>query len=211
MVPTARRTQADRRARSRRALLEAAAQALSRHGYANLSLEEVARQAGYTRGALYHQFANKEDLALAVVDWVNETWQAEVGRHVEDLADPVEALLTLARRHAVYCRRDIARVMVILRVEFAGRAHPVGRAIAETIDRLVADCSRLISAGRRSGTIPSGPPVSALAPAYLATVESVVIALAGRAPYDAELAERAVRGVLGLPPQEAPTEEGPEV
>ena len=48
-------------------------------GYGNLVLEQVAREAGYTRGALYHQFKGKEDLALAVIDWVDETWRQEVG------------------------------------------------------------------------------------------------------------------------------------
>jgi sigma-70-like protein len=35
--------------------------------------------------------------------------------------------------------------------------------------------------------------------AYLVVLEAVGIELAGQAPYDAELAERAVPGVLGLP------------
>jgi AcrR family transcriptional regulator len=72
-------TQADRRARSRTALLEAAARGLSRYGYANLVLEEVARDAGYTRGALYHQFRDKEELTLAALAWVLDTWDQEVG------------------------------------------------------------------------------------------------------------------------------------
>ncbi len=111
-APTARdrtrRRQAERRTRSRNALLEAAARGLSTHGYANLSLERVAREAGYTRGALYHQFANKEELALAVVRWVEQTWHAEVGHLLTARADPVETLLAVARGHAVYCRRHIA-------------------------------------------------------------------------------------------------------
>jgi hypothetical protein len=49
--PIQRPTQAERRARSRQALLESAAKGLSRYGYGNLVLEEVARDAGYTRGA----------------------------------------------------------------------------------------------------------------------------------------------------------------
>ena len=72
-----RPTQAERSARSRSALLESAARGLSRYGYRNLVLEQVAREAGYTRGALYHQFKDKEDLALAVLDWVDETWRRE--------------------------------------------------------------------------------------------------------------------------------------
>ena len=61
------------------AILESAARHLSRHGYGNLRLEQVARDAGYTRGALYHQFADKDELTLAVLRWVDEDWQREVG------------------------------------------------------------------------------------------------------------------------------------
>ena len=71
------RTQAERRARTRAALLEAGARGFSRYGYGNLVLEKVAGEAGYTRGALYHLFAGKEDLAVAVVDWVADTWERE--------------------------------------------------------------------------------------------------------------------------------------
>jgi AcrR family transcriptional regulator len=195
-----RRTQADRRARTRSALLEAAARGLSRHGYANLVLERVAAEAGYTRGALYHLFAGKEALALAVVDWVRESWYAEVGSLMDDATDPAGTLVAVARGHAVFCRRDIARVMIVLRVEFAGDDHPVARRLREVERRLATDCARLITAGRRSGAIPPGPPVTAMARAYLGTIEGLVINLAGRAPHDEVLAERAVRGLLGLPP-----------
>src|SRR5256714_10212667 len=74
-----RRTQAERLARSRSALLESAARGLSRYGYGNLVLEQVAREAGYTRGALYHQFRDKQDLTLAVIQWVAENWMRDVG------------------------------------------------------------------------------------------------------------------------------------
>src|SRR5213082_552968 len=111
-------TQVERSARSRSALLESAARGLSRYGYANLVLEDVAREAGYTRGALYHQFKDKEDLARAVLEWANSTWQREVGDPAEQEPDAVSALLAMARGHAVLCRRDIARVAMALRLEF---------------------------------------------------------------------------------------------
>src|ERR1700691_2350718 len=94
--PRTRRTQAERRALSRGALLESAATGLSRYGYGNLILEQVAADAGYTRGVSYHQFKDKEVLALAVIEWVDETWRQEVGRLVEQESDPVAALLALA-------------------------------------------------------------------------------------------------------------------
>jgi AcrR family transcriptional regulator len=198
MYVSERPTQAERSARTRAALLEAAARGLSRHGYGNLVLEDVAREAGYTRGALYHQFRDKEDLALAVVRWADETWREEVGEPAKDIADPVAALLALARGHAVLCRRDVARVAMALRLEFSDRDHPIGRALDEVSAGLVKRCARLITAGRRAGAIPPGPPARTVAQAFVGALEGTVIAVAGQAPHDELLAARAAAGVLGL-------------
>jgi AcrR family transcriptional regulator len=193
----ARRTQAERRARTRAALLEAAAKGFSRYGYGNVVLEQVANEAGYTRGALYHQFAGKEELALAVVEWVAESWEREVWQPAQRNAQPVEVLVALARGHIAYCRRDIARVMMSLRVEFAGREHPVGR----TVDAIGKDLGRrfgtLINAGRRNGSIPPGPSARTLAVAVVAAMEGLAIQMAGVRD-DELIAERMVRGMLGL-------------
>jgi AcrR family transcriptional regulator len=199
-----RSTQAERSARTRNALLESAARGLSRYGYGNLVLERVAREAGYTRGALYHQFKDKEDLALAVIEWVGETWSREVGGLVDQQPDPVAALIALARGHAVYCRRDVARVAMALRLEFSGRDHPVGREVERISETLVKRCVRLINAGRKVGSIPPGPPARAVALAFVGALEGAVIALAGQAPHDEVLAARAAAGALGLNSPPAP-------
>jgi AcrR family transcriptional regulator len=196
--PPPRPTQAERRARTRSALVESAARGLSRYGYGNLVLEQVAREAGYTRGALYHQFADKEDLARAVVDWVHENWMREVGAPAAQEPEPVAELIALARNHAVFCRRDIARVVMALRIEFSGQDHPVGREIERISETGVKRIARLIGAGRRAGSIPPGPPAKTAARAMMGALEGTVIAVAGQAPHDELLAARAVAGVLGL-------------
>jgi AcrR family transcriptional regulator len=192
----ARLTQADRRARSRAALLEATARGISRVGYGHLVLEEVAAAAGYTRGALYHQFRDKDALVLTTLEWVHDTWYAEVGSVFDEDLPPVEALVELARRHAVYCRRDIARMMVALRVEFSAREHPVGEAVRAQTRELLERVRRLIVAGRRDGSIAPGPPATVLARAFMSAVEGVVIALAGRIGDDEQLARRVALGLL---------------
>jgi AcrR family transcriptional regulator len=193
-----RATQAERSARTRSALLESAARGLSRHGYGNLALEDVAREAGYSRGALYHQFKDKEDLALAVLEWADATWRREVGGVAGQESDPAAALLAMARGHAILCRRDIARVAMALRVEFSGQDHPIGRELERVQAGLVKRLVRLIKAARDGGSIPPGPPARAVALALIGAMEGTVISLAGQAPHDELLATRAAAGVLGL-------------
>jgi AcrR family transcriptional regulator len=205
-APSRRSTQAERSARSRSALLESAARGLSRYGYGNLVLADVAREAGYTRGALYHQFKDKEDLAMAVIEWVNENWMREVGGPAKQEPNPVAELIALARGHAVFCRRDIARVVMALRVEFSSRDHPIGREIERISETGVKRVARLIDAGRKDGSIPPGPPARAAALAFFGALEGTVIQVAGRAPHDEVLATRAVAGVLGLNHDPVPSE-----
>jgi AcrR family transcriptional regulator len=205
-APSRRSTQAERSARTRSALLESAARGLSRYGYDNLVLERVASDAGYTRGALYHQFKDKEDMALAVIEWVYENWMREVGGPAKEEPDPVAELIALARGHAVFCRRDIARVVMALRVEFSSQDHPVGRKIERISEGGVKRAARLINAGRADGSIPPGPPARAVALAFFGAMEGTVIQVAGMAPHDEVLAARAVAGVLGLSHGGGPTE-----
>ena len=199
MTASPARTQADRRSRSRSALLESAARGLSRHGYASLVLERVASDAGYTRGAVYHQFTGKEELALAVVAWVEDTWYAEMAPLFTHENDPVGALVAVARGHAVFCRRDVARVMMTLRVEFSGQDHAVGWAVEQAGRRVVADVTRLIKAGRANGSIPPGPKPGVLAVAVVSALEGLMIQVQGHPAVDELLAERLMRGMLGLP------------
>ena len=55
---------------TRRALLDSAAGAFVDRGFADASLDEIARAARLTKGALYHHFAGKQDLFRAVFEEV---------------------------------------------------------------------------------------------------------------------------------------------
>src|SRR5262245_48509470 len=89
-----RRTQAERTAATRGALTDAARRLWSERGYAAVGTPEIAAAAGVTRGALYHQFADKAALFLAVADAVEGDVTARVGEYVvaSGAADPGAAL-----------------------------------------------------------------------------------------------------------------------
>ncbi|MBP2452686.1 TetR/AcrR family transcriptional regulator [Mycolicibacterium lutetiense] len=57
-----RLTRAEAQARTRAALLDAAAETCARKGYAAASVDEIAAAAGYSVGAVYSNFSNKEQL-----------------------------------------------------------------------------------------------------------------------------------------------------
>jgi AcrR family transcriptional regulator len=69
-----RRSQAERSATTRGALVQAARELFARDGYAATGREAIVERAGVTRGALYHHFADKEALFRAVF----EALEAEV-------------------------------------------------------------------------------------------------------------------------------------
>lgn len=58
----------DKRERTRALLVHAATQAIRERGYERTALEDVARRAGMTRGAIYGNFKNREELFLAVIE-----------------------------------------------------------------------------------------------------------------------------------------------
>ena len=67
-VKKPRESQADRSARTRGALLLGARELFAEQGFAATSRDEIAARAGVTRGALYHHFASKTEVAAAVVE-----------------------------------------------------------------------------------------------------------------------------------------------
>ena len=77
----ARRSQAERRAATRAELLDAAERLFAEKGFVTASLAEIAEAAGVSKGAIYHHFATKDELLLALLD-----------SHFQDRIDAVERI-----------------------------------------------------------------------------------------------------------------------
>ena len=81
------------RSRATRERLLAHARALfGARGYAAVGTEEIVRAAGVTRGALYHQFRDKEALFAAVVEAVEAETTARVAAGAASAAGPLDEL-----------------------------------------------------------------------------------------------------------------------
>jgi len=77
------RRKGDKRDRTRARLIEAAAQVVGEKGWDKTSLAEVAARAGVTRGSIYGNFRNRDDLFLAIVQ---ARWKPVIPPHQPGLS-----------------------------------------------------------------------------------------------------------------------------
>lgn len=123
MTRTKRETRAEKQARTRAELLATAATVFGERGYDSASVEEIAERAGYSHGAVYSNFAGKDDLFLAVF----EEYMAARGRELAETQTdlPADAPLEMRARALAdqWMERFAAdRESFLLHLEFLGRA-----------------------------------------------------------------------------------------
>ena len=107
-------TRAAQRRATQAALITVARQRFASEGYSAVRLSDVVDALGMTKGALYHQFAGKKDLFLAVLRQV----QQEVADRVQDAArpcaDPWKELVAGCEAFlASYSDPEIRQIMLI--------------------------------------------------------------------------------------------------
>jgi AcrR family transcriptional regulator len=90
-----RRSQADRSATTRAALVAAARPLFAEHGFGGVGTETIVHAAGVTRGALYHQFADKTELFAAVYEAIEEDLARRLGERIAaaGTSDPIEVMM----------------------------------------------------------------------------------------------------------------------
>jgi AcrR family transcriptional regulator len=89
-----KRTQASRTEATRAGLVAAARPLFAERGFAAVGTDELARAAGVTRGALYHQFEGKTELFAAVFEQLEDEIAQSIGTRVlaSGAKDPAAAL-----------------------------------------------------------------------------------------------------------------------
>jgi AcrR family transcriptional regulator len=91
VASTHRLTRAEQQTLTRAELIEAAASVFARRGFQGATVEEIAEEAGYSHGAVYSNFAGKQELFLAVF----EQYMTE---RIEEVASATEVEGTFAQR-----------------------------------------------------------------------------------------------------------------
>jgi AcrR family transcriptional regulator len=85
-----RRTRAEQQQRTREGVLSAADRLFVERGFHATSVDQIAQAAGYTKGAVYSNFAAKEDLFFAVYERRMERAVRELERTLAAAPDPAD-------------------------------------------------------------------------------------------------------------------------
>ncbi len=102
-TPGTRLTREQSRAQTRERLLDAARSVFARSGFHGASVEEIASEAGFSTGALYSNFAGKEDLFL-------ELMGHELSKHAAEIASAVREQVSISERAAGGARQWMAMI-----------------------------------------------------------------------------------------------------
>ena len=146
----ARATRAERQAATRAALLRAASHAICAHGMDRASVELIAAEAGYTKGAFYANFASKQEMFLVMLDAKFGEVIGLVEAALEEPGDPLQVSRRAGEEFLRYVERDpewprLYQEFAVhaarnerFRAEFAARQRALRARLADVFERWAA-------------------------------------------------------------------------
>ena len=117
-----RRSQAERRASTRAALIRGAMETMRAEGLSNVTVANVCQRAGVSQGALFHYFASLDELASTALD---EHFAGQEAQHLlplREIADPVERIERSV--DAVWAMFEDEDAILWLELNVTARANP---------------------------------------------------------------------------------------
>jgi AcrR family transcriptional regulator len=183
---------------TRDALIEAATAELAEKGLETASLDAICARAGFTRGAFYVHFKDRDDLVVAVVDRILKTLFDQVIASNDAPED-------LDRTIAQYVANVVARSPAI-RGRLKWRFHhtlaacarsPVLRDRYASLQREAMDrVAKAAKAGQRAGTVRRDVPANALAEILVVLTLGIGAMVDLEVPFDLQGGARALKTLL---------------
>jgi AcrR family transcriptional regulator len=135
-------------------ILEAAAELFASRGYVNSTLDDVAALAGFTKGAVYYYFKDKESLLLEVLKRIEvrsiDTTAAKVNERGGSATNRLERFVQYQTRWAAQHPRDLA-ILMLVSAETARTSERVRKQVLKIYRKLGTFLEEVIEDGKRSG------------------------------------------------------------
>lgn len=146
---------------ARTSFLEAAVQVFSRKGFHGATMDEIARLAGYSPGAIYRYFQSKDEVLLSVIRRLGERFTAQTREEPPVKLAFVDRLRWFAVQHVQLGdeHREFFVTFVAHNpaVEW-DRTTPLGTAACQFFDDLITGIADIMSLGIDEGALRPGDP-----------------------------------------------------
>jgi AcrR family transcriptional regulator len=148
----ARLTREESQMLTRERLLDAAMQVFASNGYEGASVDRIAEQAGYSKGAVYSNFSSKEELFLELLKRHMSNEIAELHRLLDRSSSAAEILQALKKKYGAMDKK-LALPMIALEFQLqAGRNPEFGEPFAELYrNQRKAIAELIIYAAKKAG------------------------------------------------------------
>lgn len=136
---------------TRRHIQASALNLFDRLGFENVSMQDIARDAGCSIGNIYHYFKSKDELAIRATSQVDDDCLAWAEAHQDDLRRPLDKLIAFVADALVICsQQDILYTAYIHSMKYPEQgilAFREDRTWFRILRELIDDC-------REDGSIP---------------------------------------------------------
>ncbi|GAA5216581.1 HTH-type transcriptional repressor FabR [Corallincola platygyrae] len=135
---------AEQKLRTRQALVDSALSQLSaEHGFANLSLREVAREAGIAPTSFYRHFRDMDELGLTLVDSAGLTLRQLMRQARQRIKDGGSVIRTSVETFMEFVT-DTPNVFRLLLRERSGTSAPFRAAVAREIQHFIEELAHYL-------------------------------------------------------------------
>jgi len=159
-------------AKTRQDLLDAALQVFSQQGYQAARLQDIAKAAGVTRGAIYHHFGSKAELFNTLMDEASAQESGAVQAAIAEGGSLVEIMARILSYSLALLEKDrrLRQVFELSKVKAGDDPElvEVHRKRAKQTETLIASTAAIIAQGIAGGDLRAGLDPDTVARAFIA-------------------------------------------
>jgi len=132
----------------RNQLTRAAYKVVSRKGYYNFTVRDIAKEAGLSTGLVHYYFKNKDDLLVSVLRVMNENLRSYLAKALEQIEDPKEKIIIFMDEafHLVEREKEYFHVLIDFWTQI-NHNERIRKANIKLYQSYRAECAKIIQEG----------------------------------------------------------------
>ena len=132
----------------RNQLTRAAYKVVSRKGYYNFTVRDIAKEAGLSTGLVHYYFKNKDDLLVSVLRVMNENLSSYLAKALEKIDDPEEKIIIFMDEafHLVEREKEYFHVLIDFWTQI-NHNERIRKANIKLYQSYRAECAKIIQEG----------------------------------------------------------------